>query len=265
MIEIIILMAGLIVGSFLNVVIARMDELETIVNTRSHCPKCKKVLNWYDMVPLLSFMLLRRKCRNCKEKISWQYPIVELLTGLAFVGVYYFIGLNAPEGWLIPVSIVYMLLAACLIVIFFYDLLHYLIPEEIVWPAVALVVIFTIVYSFNGSNEGWAGLEKMVLGGVIGAGVPAILAVPSKGKWMGYGDISLGGLLGLILGYPMVVLGLFLAFVSGGIIGAGLIFAKVKEYKSAVPFGPFLIAGTFAALFWGEKIIDWYLGTIGVR
>ncbi|MDO8513160.1 MAG: prepilin peptidase [bacterium] len=261
----IVFIFGLMVGSFLNVVILRMDELETIVNTRSHCPKCKKDLSWYDLVPLLSFLLLRTRCRYCKEKISLQYPLVELGTALGFAAVYQFV-VNQGIGfeWQVISLIFYLLIVSFLVVLFVYDLRKYLVPDEIVWPAIILTVIFQVLaiqfipdYRLN-----WMDL---LLGGLIGAGVPALLSIPSKGKWMGYGDIAIGALLGLVLGYPLAIVGLFMAFCAGGLVGVVLILAGYKKLTSAVPFGPFLTAGTFAALLYGERILNWYLGFFGLR
>lgn len=258
-VEVIVFVYGLIFGSFLNVVIYRMHELETIVNSRSHCMKCKKILNWYDLVPLLSFLLLRGKCRNCKEEISLQYPLVELSTAVLLTLTYIFAsGRGVSTGWLVADTIVYSLLIGSLIVIFMSDLKEYIIPDEIVWPSIGLALVYLGVRGWM--FDGVWGVEKLLLGVVVVAGVPALISVPSKGKWMGYGDITLGVLLGLIVGYPLVILSMMLAFILGGITGVVLLVMKAKKMSSAVPFGPFLITGAIVALFWGQRIIDWYLG-----
>lgn len=261
----IIFIFGLMIGSFLNVVIARMDELETVVNTRSHCPKCKKDLAWNDLVPLLSFVLLRAKCRYCKEKISWQYPIVELATGLSFVGIYNYV-FNQPmaDQWRIFVLVAYLIIVAFLVVLFVYDLRKLLVPDGIVLPAIGLALVFQVIaiLYLPGYRLNWLDLG---LGVLIGAGVPALLSLPSKGKWMGYGDIGLGALMGIILGYPLAIVGMFLAFCSGGVIGSLLLVLGKKKLTSAVPFGPFLMAATFAALLYGQRMLDWYLAFFGMQ
>lgn len=257
--EIIIFIFGLIIGSFLNVLILRVDELETIINTRSHCPKCRKDLEWYELVPLLSFVVLRGKCRNCKEKISWQYPLVELATGLGFLAVYnYVVAQGLSLGWTIGSTAFYCVMVAILILLFMYDFQSFMVPDLVAYPAIGLALIFQIlaIWLIPGYRLNWVDLG---LGLLIGAGVPALLSVPSRGKWMGYGDISIGALMGLILGYPLVLAGMFLAFCSGAVIGAILLAFGKKKMKSAVPFGPFLTASTLVALLWGDNLIHWYL------
>lgn len=263
--QIIIFVFGLLVGSFLNVLIARMDELKTVVKTRSHCPKCRKNLEWYDLFPLLSFVLLRGKCRYCKEKISIQYPLVELATGISFVAIYnYVFSLAIPDDWRIASLIFYLIIASILIVLFVYDLLKLLVPDEFVYTGIILTIIFQAlaIYFIPEYRLNWLDL---LLGALIGAGVPVLLSVPSKGKWMGYGDIGIGALLGLVLGYPLAIVGMFLAFSSGGIVGLILISFGKKKMTSEVPFGPFLTWATLVALIYGDKIIDWYLSLFVVN
>lgn len=262
--EIIVFIFGLMIGSFLNVVVLRIDELETIVNTRSHCPKCRKDLAWYDLIPLLSFVLLRARCRNCKEKISWQYPLVELATALGFMGVYNFVvAQGLSQGWQIASIAFYFIIVSVLVVLFMYDLSKYLVPDEFVYPAIALAIIFQclMIYYIPNYRLTWMDL---LYGGLIGAGVPALLSVPSRGKWMGYGDISIGALMGLLLGYPLVIVGMFMAFCSGGLIGSVLLLTKKKKMSSAVPFGPFLTASTLITLLYGPALLHWYLGFFGM-
>ncbi len=254
---IIALIFGLIVGSFLNVVILRLDEIETIVSTRSHCPKCKKNLAWYDLIPLISFLLLRGKCRYCSKKISWQYPLVELMTaGLFAVAYLKVFSMNVVLEWQVVIFLLYLLLFSFFVLVVVYDLLHYLIPDWFVWPTIGLAFVLQVInlYVLKTVTP-----TEVLLGVVIGAGVPFILSVPSKGKWMGYGDIFVGLMLGLLLGYPLVIVGLFAAFFIGAIVGVGLMLGNKKKFNSAVPFAPFLILGTMIAYFWGSEMINWYL------
>lgn len=266
MLELIIFIFGLIYGSFLNVVIFRLQEAETIVRGRSHCRECKNTLAWYDLVPIASFIMLGGKCRYCKKPISWQYPIVELGTALLLLFIWRLIASQNPAIiWQFTDMIFYGLIIGAMVVTFFYDLYHYIIPDEIIWPAIILTIIYQLTAAVLKNQEFTLSIQQIVLGGLIGMGVPALLALPSKGKWMGYGDIKLGALIGLLLGFPMAILGLFAAFVSGGVIGTGLLLAGKKKLKSMVPFGPFLVAGGLLALFCGAEIIKWYLGLFNIH
>ena len=209
-----IFLFGLAVGSFLNVIICRLETKESIITGRSHCPKCGAVLKWLDLIPLISFLLQKGKCRYCKGKISLQYPIVELTTGLLFLLIF---------NWL------NIVIACFLIIIFVYDLKHYIIPDKIIFPAILLALIF------NWSN---------ILSAVLASGFFLSLVLISKGKWMGLGDVKLAALMGLILGWPNICLALFLSFLSGAIIGLVLIALGKKTIKSQIPFGPFLSGAT---------------------
>ncbi len=247
----IFLILGLIVGSFLNVVIFRIDDLKSIINTRSQCQSCKKIIAWYDLIPFLSFFLLRARCRNCGEKISIQYPLVEGSTGLLFVFLYLVYGLS----WSL---FFYLIIFSILLVIFVYDLKTQTVPEIIVWTA----VIFTFLFGwyFNGY-----GFVNMLLGGLVGGGFLWLLVYISKEKWMGWGDVKIGLILGLLTGYPNAIFALFFAFIFGSIIGLALIFFKRKTLKTAIPFAPFLIFSMLFTLTYGQILISWYVNLFSAR
>lgn len=249
MISLIILISGLLIGSFLNVVILRMKELQTIVFTRSRCQHCKKELKWYDLIPFLSFILLKTKCRYCNKPISWQYPIVEVGTALLFSALYWHFGLSLNLYFS-------MIISMFLIVIFVYDLQNMLIPDEMLVPAIILAIIYLAITS-NIYQLKMIGIAVLVSAGFLG-----ILYLLGKGKWMGLGDVKLAVLLGLISPFPQILVTLFSAFVIGSIIGLILIALKQKKFKSEIPFGPFLIIGLYISIFFGERIINWYLGII---
>jgi len=238
---------GLTIGSFLNVVIFRMDDLKSILNSRSHCPNCKQILKWYDLVPFVSFILLRAKCRYCGKEISWQYPLVEVSTALTFLLLYLSFGLS----W---ATIFYLIVFSLLIVVFVYDLKTQMTPEIFVW--IALVLVFLGSWYF-----GSLGFMNMIYGGLIGGGSLALLVYISKEKWMGAGDIKIGAILGLLVGFHSAIFGMFLAFFLGSI--AGLIYIKIahKTIKDSLPFAPFLILASFLTLLFGNTVINWYLGT----
>lgn len=242
---ILFLVIGLIVGSFLNVVIFRMDDLKSIVYTRSRCPECKKEIPWYDLIPFLSFFILGARCRSCKGKISSQYPIVELGVGLLFAFLYLMFGLS----WGL---IFYLVVFSILTVIFVYDIKTQTVPEPFVW--VALILTFLGGWYFGGF-----GIIGMLSGGLIAGGFIAALAMFSKEKWMGYGDIKIALILGLLTGYPSAIFGLFFAFILGSIIGLIMIYSKGKSLKTAIAFAPFIIFSALFTITYGQIIINWYL------
>ncbi|MDQ1284251.1 MAG: leader peptidase (prepilin peptidase) / N-methyltransferase [Patescibacteria group bacterium] len=264
---------GLIIGSFLNVLAYRISIAETILG-RSFCPKCKKQISWYDNVPLLSFILLRAKCRNCKKKISWQYPLMELFTAAIFAGIgAKFFDAGVAVSWI--ETGYYLTMASALIVIFIYDWLYMEIPGIVLWPAIFAAVGFNLWLDWNGVSDlgefgnvlslGWLGMLGLKTpSGVLAAAAAFTfffsLSAMSREKWMGMGDAYLAILLGLILGWPQILLALFLAFAIGAIYGIILISLKKKKMKSQIPFAPFLIAGTLIAIFFHQPIISWYLG-----
>lgn len=254
---IIVTVFGLIIGSFLNVIILRFDDLKSVINTRSHCPKCKKEIAWFDLVPLISYVVLRGKCRNCKKPISAQYPIVEFGTALIFSLLFWKFGFNLEFATLVIIS-------SILIVVATYDILHYLIADFLIWLAIGIWVIYLAIdYFFLGHST--AILLNSLYGGLALGGFLGLIVLISWEKWMGIGDIKLGFLLGAICFWPVVTFGAFAAFALGSVISLTLIFARIKTMKDVIPFAPFLILGTYIAVFWGDKVITWYLNTLGIN
>lgn len=247
--SIIFLLLGLTIGSFLNVVILRIDQLSTIIYDRSRCPQCKKTIAWYDLIPFLSFVLLRAKCRNCGKNISWQYPLVEIGTGLLFLVLFLAFGLS----WAL---LFYLVLFSLLIVIFVHDILTQTIPEIIVWIALVLALAL-------GWHMGEFTFMSAIIGAIISGGFLGALVFFSKEKWMGAGDIKIGIILGLLTGYPNVLVALFSSFVFGSIAGIAIILFQKKtidrqSLKMALPFAPFLIMGMLFTLLYGSTVIEWY-------
>lgn len=244
---------GLAVGSFLNVVILRFDDIKTLWGARSHCVKCKKQIRWYDLVPFFSYIYLKGKCRFCKKPLSFQYPVVEGLTAILFVLIYFYFSLT----W---AAVLLAIIISLFIVVAVYDAIHYEIPDILTYLGIffSAIYIFLILVTSNqllSTNLIPYGYGVLAAGGFLG-----FLVIISKEKWMGQGDILLGVWMGVLLGMPNVLVALFLAFVLGSFYGLLLIGLKRKTLKSAMPFGPFLILGTLIALFWGEKLINYYLG-----
>ena len=242
---------GLSTGSFLNVLIYRLPRSLKLTG-RSFCPKCKKKISWYDNVPLLSFIFLKGKCRHCHSPISWQYPLVEISTALLFVLVYQYFH---SDLWLMvnsaATSFAYGLwLMSALIVIFFTDLKHRIIPDQVVYPTIAIAFLFQ-AYSLRSTVDSY-------LLAALGAGLFfLILHLITRGKGMGFGDVKLAFLMGLVLGPLRVILALYLAFLTGAFTGVILILAEKKKFGEQIPFGPFLVGSTIVALFWGQEIVEW--------
>jgi len=234
---------GLFIGSFLNCLIYRLEKNESFWRGRSYCPHCNHILSWQDLIPLFSFLILKGKCRYCNQKISLQYPLVELSTAILFILIFnQFLIFNFLN------LIYYWFITSLLIIIFVYDLKHYLIPDKIIY----LAIILTLFYQFQFFS--WD-----LIFGILPSLFFLVIIIFSKEKWLGMGDFKLAILMGLFLGWPKILIALFLAFFIGTIIGIGLIIASKKTLKSEIPFGPFLVVGTFLTLFLEEKIINYYL------
>lgn len=235
-----IFIIGLSVGSFLNVVICRLKTKESIISSRSHCSQCGVILKWYDLIPVASFIIQRGRCRYCGKRINWQYLAIEMATGLLFLLIFDLSNLFVTS---------YLLFITCfLIVIFVYDLRHYIIPDKIVFPAIILSFLFS---TFVGN------FLNFLLAALGASGFFLLLVLFSKGKWMGMGDVKLAFLIGLVLGWPNILAALFLAFLSGAVVGVALIIFGEKDLKSQIPFGPFLAGATILIILYGQYLIDW--------
>jgi prepilin signal peptidase PulO-like enzyme (type II secretory pathway) len=241
---------GLCIGSFLNCLIYRLEKEQSMMG-RSYCPHCQHTLSWFDLVPVLSYLWLGGKCRSCHKKISIQYPLVELLTGFIFLLVFHFqiASFDSYVSYSL-LSFFWYYIASSLLVIFVYDLKFFLIPDKVLFPAILVAVLYHFGLTY-------------FLAAALASGFFLALFLVSKGTWMGFGDVKLAILLGLLLGFPNILVGLFLAFFFGAVVGVTLMYAPLPKahkigLKSQLPFAPFLIAGTFVALFWGTTLIDFY-------
>jgi leader peptidase (prepilin peptidase) / N-methyltransferase len=244
-------LTGLCFGSFASVVIYRLhDGHRGFVLGRSKCPKCKHVLGPKDLVPLFSFLASGFKCRYCRKPISFTYPLLELSMGFGFLVTTYWTGVESL--WKLPY---FLFLTFIFVAISFYDILYQEIPDSLSLPTIVLAGLVGIFGHLN---------SPISLG--IGFAIPVaffgLLFLASKGRWLGGGDIRVGAIMGLVLGFPKVLVALFLAYCIGSVFSAiGLIMKKIR-LKSAIPFGPFLFLGTYIAMIWGDKILNWYLGLI---
>lgn len=260
LILIFIFILGTIAGSFINCLVWRIKQEESILG-RSYCPKCKHTLGFFDLFPIFSFAFLKGRCRYCKEKISWQYPVVEILTGLAFVFVYHYTGFDLLTFNFQNIKfyelIFRWLLSMLLLVAFIYDLKYFIIPDGVTFSAIALTLLWIIVGFFTGYYTEMQVLSFLFTG-LASALFLFCLWFFSQGRAMGFGDVKLAFLLGLFLGYPVIIPTLFVSFFIGALMGITLIFLRKKKMKSEVPFGPFLVIGAFTGLAWGQDMINWY-------
>lgn len=258
-----IFVCGLCVGSFLNVLIYRLPRGLGFVKSRSFCPKCRKRISWQDNIPLLSFVLLKGKCRYCHKEISWQYPSVELATALLTLLIFNlkFSILNQYQiiqflnFKTILDLILSLLLVWGLLVIFVIDLLHQIIPDEVI---IFLVIVFSIRLFYPLNTEFLIlNTKNYLVSAIASALFLCSIFLISKGKGMGFGDVKLAFLMGLVLGYPKVIVAFYFAFLTGALVGVTLIVLRKAKFGQKIAFGPFLAAGTFVAYLWGEKIISW--------
>jgi len=257
---------GLFIGSFLNVLIDRLPRDESVIKGRSYCDKCKKTLKWYDLIPVLSFLILGGKCRYCHSPISLYYPIVEIITGTMFVLTFIYVyRLQTTDYSLfdnltfqhfsnsVIALFYYLLIISSLIVVFFADLKYGIIPDKIIFPAMVISFLYLILntkYLIPNLFSG-AGVFVFFLG----------LYLITKGKGMGFGDVKLVFLLGLFLGFPKIIPAFYISFLTGAFVGLILILLKKKKLFSGatIPFAPFLVLGTFISLFFGESIVRLFI------
>lgn len=244
---------GLLIGSFLNVVIWRVPRKESIVAPPSHCPGCGTAIAPRDNVPVLSWLVLRGRCRHCRTRISVRYPLVEL----ACAGLFAAIGARFAHSWALPA---YLLLAAALLAISMIDLDHQVIPNRIVYPVgFASVPLLALAAGLDGH---WWWFVRALIGAASAFAVLFTIHVASP-RGMGFGDVRLSFVLGLYLGYLGaldVVFGMFLGFAYGAIIGIVLMAVRRHGRRQHIPFGPFLAAGTLTIVLVGGPILDWYRG-----
>ena len=238
---------GLLIGSFLNVCILRLPAGVSVVRPASRCPRCGHLLAWFENVPVVSFLVLRRRCRTCGESISWQYPIVELVTCAVFVAATLQFGLS----WLLASRLV---LACALIVLFMIDLRHRILPNTITLPGIVVGFAFSLV-----AEPGWM---SSLIGIAAGGGV--LLAIAEAyyrirhEHGLGMGDVKMLAMLGAFLGWKLMLLTLVLSSLVGAVVGVGLIATHRGDMKYALPFGTFLAAAAMLSIFVGDPIILWY-------
>lgn len=246
---IIILLYGLIMGSFLNVCICRIPKGKSIAFPPSHCPSCHTNLKWHNLVPVISYVIQKGQCTSCKEKITLQYPMIEILNAFLYLLVYIKYGFTVDFFF-------YALIFSILIIIAMIDLKEMIIPDILVLCLVGLTIIYKLALYilFDQSPQ----LLDSVGGLVLSALLFILIILLSKGG-MGGGDVTLIGSLGFIVGIKMIFVTILLSFILGAIISVFLLVAKIKGRKDPIPFGPFIVLGFLIVVFWGEQLLGWYI------
>ena len=240
--EVLLFVVGLCVGSFLNVLIDRLPKDESIWLGRSHCDYCKKTLRWFELIPLLSYFFQRGRCLRCHKKLSIQYPIVELTTGLMFVFLH-------AQGRALNSQLSELIILSSLLVIFVSDLKYMIIPDSMIVSGILGVLL---------QGPAFAAFQGRAFSAIGAAVFFLILFLITGGRGMGFGDVKLAFLLGLWLGFPQIVIALYVAFLTGAAVGVTLILGGKKGLKSKIAFGPFLIVGAAAAQLFGAFVMTWW-------
>ena len=240
---------GLAVGSFLNVVIHRLPRGGSVVSPRSRCPNCQYELRWYDNIPILSWAVLRGKCRRCRTPISVRYPIVELLTMGVFLVHLWMFGWTALMG-------VRLLFACALIALFAIDLEHHLLPDKITLPGIVVGLLASLIVP--------PGIRDAIIGTLLGGGVLWAIGEAyyryAGQEGMGGGDVKMLAMVGAFLGWKLVLVTLVLSSVTGSLIGLLVIALRRGGMKHALPYGTFLALGALAASLVGDQLVAWYVG-----
>jgi leader peptidase (prepilin peptidase)/N-methyltransferase len=261
LIRLVIFYLGAIVGSFLNVCVYRMPRDESIVSPPSHCTRCGAPIKPYDNVPILSYLLLRGRCRACTARISPRYFIIETITACIFLCFYLLYGLVFPQ------LIIFLIFACTLIVVFFVDIEHHIIPDEISLGGCAFALLASALFPpLHGTDSHIGALGSSVSGLIVGAGLFWLIRLAGsrvfKKEAMGLGDVKLMGYFGAFLGWKCVLLTTFLSALIGSVTGISLLLAGKAHLGSRLPFGPFLCIGALLAFLYGEQIIGWYLALL---
>jgi leader peptidase (prepilin peptidase)/N-methyltransferase len=270
---------GTVFGSMINVLIYRLPIEEDVVVKPSHCVNCGKKIKAYDLIPILSYIILGGKCRHCGEKISIRYPLMEMLTGLAFVGIFFRFGWTIypnslqiiPSDTVMHLAAVFAL-AVIFITVFVIDLYHYIIPNEMIIAGLISGLIFAVLKCLKFYFLGFSIIQPIsfkadfLIDAGLGllVGFVSFLLIVLIGEWImkaeviGMGDVKLMGVVGLFLGLKLTILSMFLAFITGAVISLFLLATKIKSRKDMIPFGPFIVLGSTIAMIWGMQILTWY-------
>lgn len=243
-----VFLAGMCIGSFLNVCIHRLPAGQSIVFPGSRCPRCRSAIRFYDNIPMVSFLWLRGRCRHCRASIGWRYPLVEALSGLLALALFIEFGLS-------PLTGIYFVFVSLLLVITFIDIDHRIIPDVITLPGIPLFMVISFAVPTTSFLDSLMGI-------VVGGGGLLLVAwtyqLIARRDGMGGGDIKLLAMIGALLGWQGVVFTIFAGSAVGSLTGLVIMIKTRGGMKLAVPFGPFLSLGAVVYIFWGPRIIGWY-------
>lgn len=297
MIQLFLFIIGLMVGSFINVVTLRYKPGSRlldphVIGGRSFCPHCHKSLSWYELIPILSFIIQGARCRSCQGKISFQYPLVELICGIIFVAVpwYFFSNLGFSSynfstvtqllNYQLLLSAIWILVFLSLVIIFIIDFRRYIIPDQInlflIFLGILLIVISSAYHGFDQVSSpflksyaylfGWRDniWINYLFAALISSIAFSLLIILSRGRAMGWGDAKLAFALGMVFGWPEILMILMLSFLIGAIGTLPLLIRGKKSIKDTVPFGPFMVAAAFITFFFGYSLIYYYFQLFGI-
>jgi len=250
MLQFVVFVVGACVGSFLNVCIYRLEKGVSIIRPRSYCPDCRHPLAWYDNIPLLSYLILRGRCRHCRKPISFRYFTVELLTAGIFLLFLHYFGLTIP-------FFIFISLASALIVATFIDIKARIIPDEISLPGMGIALLVSFIYpALQGTGSHIRGLLYSFLGLIAGGGAIYLTGLLGdfmfKKESMGGGDVKLLAMIGAFVGWKLALLTFFVAPLFGAVVG---IILKIKNKTDTIPYGPFISLAAIISIIWGEEII----------
>lgn len=269
---------GACFGSFFNVVIYRLPKQESIILPSSHCMKCGEPIRWYDNIPILSYFILRGKCRDCGASFSIRYALVELLTAVLFAMVvakysYKITELGIIDGRMVlknilagtGITIFHLFFIGGLIVATFIDFDHQIIPNEVTFTGIPIgIIASTLFLEIQGQDSRIWGFLFSLISAIAAGGVLFLIGEIAgkilKKEAMGFGDVKLLAMIGAFIGWKLTAICLFLASLSGAAVGISLIALKKVEWQSRIPFGPYIVLGALISYFWGIKILNWYLG-----
>ncbi len=253
---IIVFLFGISFGSFLNVLIYRLPARQSLIKPPSKCPECESPIKFYDNIPIISYIILGGKCRQCKKSISLRYPVIEILSGLLTVYAIYSFGFSIKGFEVVFLSLVFL-------AIFFIDLDHTIIPDVFTIPGIFIGLALGFL---PGSIVGW---KQSLIGIAIGAGAFLLVGIMGrmifKKEALGFGDVKYAAMVGAFLGWKNLLLMLIIASFLGSIIGISMIYLSGKKGKTTyIPFGPFLTVGAWVAIYFGDDLIKAYLNLVGI-
>ncbi|PIR74861.1 MAG: hypothetical protein COU35_00095 [Candidatus Magasanikbacteria bacterium CG10_big_fil_rev_8_21_14_0_10_47_10] len=247
MVFVIAIIAGLLLGSFLNAWVWRTRHMFAL-SGRSVCPACVRVISWYDNIPIISYIVLAGNCRHCSSRIPLSYVFVEAWLPLAFVGT----AVLSDSSSLTAALAFQWFIIFLLTFVFIYDAKYRLILDRA--TTIPAVILFGAFWYLGIHTP-----QTMLIGAVVGAGFFWFQYVLSQGRWIGGGDMRLGFFMGVVLGWPLILVALFLAYIVGAAVGVGMLALRKKDLQSATPFGTYLSAATLVTLLWGQRLLDWYM------